>query len=227
MINDQSAKNLELTKLYNAQTTKTADLNRMLQEQSAKNSLLMNDQTMKMNSSGKGLEQLDNIVKTAAKASDLKDVISLLAGRVDLGLNRKTATFEFVLNDVDGVFLPPRRSRKSEYFFANQLAWHLQVVSDESSVGLGDKVLSIYLYAEDYSGAKGNYWGEATFEVTVLHPSRPNQDLSRKITSEFGPTKSNKGWFGFISRKSLRDDGYVEQNKTRIQVHLEMNKPKY
>ena len=142
---------------------------------------------------------------------------------LNLDLYRKNVDYEYELCDFDA-FPKSKVYRYSDFFFAGGVAWYLVVKPDNKD---GIEYLSIYLHAKDYAGGDGGYWHvKVNYSLSIVNQSIDfwsfaNQKKTYSSTSDFG---GSRGWGYpyFISIKDLRDNGYIKDNKIRVQACLKV-----
>ena len=195
-----------------------AGLNKIVEEQAARNSDLartINEQVTKISVLSREIAECKKENKRIKEAGDLSEVVKMLGGKFDLGVNRKKADFECEL-DGAGAFLELNGRRYSRYFFAGNLAW---CVEFGTKVEGEDRFLSIFLHAKSYAGGKWSI--NAVQELSVLSQSG-GQDSSLKCTNDFSTDNQGWGFPKFISASKLRTGGYIKDNKINVRAHLEL-----
>ena len=134
---------------------------------------------------------------------------------MDIGFGKKTADFEFKLDDADA-FIESGNPHNSEFFFGGSLAWYFCL---KTKVIDGDKFISIFLYPKDCAG--GVWSIEVNYDVLLLSESGGHKkefDIKHNFTSN-----PIIGWGlpKFISITDLRAGGCINDNKIKIIAHLE------
>lgn len=160
--------------------------------------------------------ELESAIKRIRRVDDRGKVVEMLNGHVNMDLNRKQVNFEYELDDVE-VFLEIEKKRCSQYFFAQNLAWYLDL---RAKLEGKDKFLSIYLGTKSYDKSSGDWTIRVTYELAILNPSGGKKKL--KSTRDFC-SKGHLAWglHEFISIQDLKTGGYIKDNKIRVQAHLE------
>lgn len=163
------------------------------------------------------VKRLEKEIKRIKEVDRLAEVTKMFSGKLDLGVNRKKVEFEYELNGVDA-FLESNKFRRSEFFFANHLAWHLKV---KTKVDGENRFLSIFLCAHNHATI-GNWSTKATYDLIILNQSG-GKNKSSKSTKDFG-TGTSFGWGvpKFISLNDLRTGGYIKEDKIKVQILLEV-----
>ena len=156
------------------------------------------------------------------KRADLGKLVLMSKGKVDIGVERKSADFEYELMNAKA-FLKGFRNRFSRYFIANHLAWYLSVCVKGRRQ---KKFLAIYLHSESYADELGDWSIEATYGLSILIQSGSQSEDKLKLDTAVFGTKTSLalGWPKFISLQDLRAGGYIKSDKIKIQVHLELGK---
>ena len=112
-----------------------ARLNKLIEEHATKNSNLtkaievkkseLTIQTTKISVLSREVDNLKKEKKRIKEAENLSELVKMLGDKIDLGVNRKKADFEYELDGVDA-FLDSNKVHYSKYFFAGSLAWYLE-----------------------------------------------------------------------------------------------------
>ena len=202
-----------------------AKLNKLVESKEA----ALIDQDNKINELYKEIDRLTK-ASTLASSTAIKrtgeelkpqQVVEMLAGKVDIGLNRKKVDFDYELQNVDA-FLELDHQGRTEYFFTKYLAWYVafKVVKE-----LEVQYLAVYLYSANYTVSSVMQPIKTTYDLTLLTQTGI-KNKSFSSTNEFGtPSTSFWGLAKFISINDLKLGGYIKNNKFKVRVHLEVHDP--
>ena len=197
------------------------ELKQTIEDQKSKQQTELKARILENSVLSKKVDKLEKAAKTIEGAGLFGKLVQLAKvskHRLILDLYRKNVDFDFELCDLNA-FLKSKAYRSSDYFFAGGLAWYLGLEPAEK-----DEIeyLSIDLYAEDYAGSDGGNWHvKVGFSVSIVNQSN-GREKTHDLTGDFSKAMSGWGLDKFISIKDLRDDGYVRDNKIRVQASLEV-----
>ena len=136
--------------------------------------------------------------------------------------------FECSIGDM-AAFIKSSESRKSEFFFFNNLPWSIQIEKKRKTVRGATEAsdyLAVYLRADSFADSPACWSTNVNYSVKLLNQRWA--DLNRGFSFDniqFSHHSQRWGLNELISTNQLRSDGFIEQDQIRFRILLRLPNP--
>ena len=211
----------------NQQEKKISEQAEKINEQEVK----ISEQEVKINKQDGNIIALNaelNKLRKESAGDDVKTLVRLAdAGKVDIGLKRQSAVYEFSISMT--ALMGSDKPQMSGLFFCDDLAWSVDVQKKK----FGTKsYLSVYLRATNFANESNNWSTKTAFTITLLN-SHPLFNVTRGHMMFWGPEFSNHspcwGYNDMITIDKLRTvsllgSSFIQNGEIKLRVDLQAKK---